>query len=80
MILEHQSVSSMKKSVPVKLRALGNAQAKFLILRDNDNGNCGERKPELLEFDRQGWKVQPSKGLDCLLVIWKRGPWTIHIP
>ncbi|MEM1194246.1 MAG: hypothetical protein AAGH42_12750, partial [Pseudomonadota bacterium] len=46
-IIPHDGVSDLKKSLPRKLRGWANDKARFLVIRDNDRGNCKERKLEL---------------------------------
>jgi predicted ATP-dependent endonuclease of OLD family len=46
-IIEHEGVSSLEKSLPRKLRGWTDPSAKFLIMRDNDNGDCLARKAKL---------------------------------
>lgn len=46
-IIAHQGVDDLEKSLPKKLRAYTDPDARFLILRDNDRGDCFVRKARL---------------------------------
>lgn len=46
-IIPHQGVSDLEKSLPKKLRGWNDPSAKFLVLRDNDGGDCLARKAKL---------------------------------
>jgi hypothetical protein len=46
-IIAHQGVDDLEKSLPKKLRAYTDPNARFLILRDNDRGDCRARKAKL---------------------------------
>lgn len=49
-IIEHQGVQDLEASLPRKLRAWRDPTARFLVLRDNDNGDCVARKRKLVEL------------------------------
>ena len=49
-VLPHQGFKDLEKSAPRKLAAWANSNARFLILRDNDNADCVERKARLLNL------------------------------
>jgi hypothetical protein len=49
-ILAHQGKSDLEKSIPLKLKAWLDPEARFLILRDNDRGDCRLRKSNLLDI------------------------------
>lgn len=49
-ILAHQGKSDLEKSIPRKLRAWLDPEARFLILRDNDRGDCRSCKDNLLDI------------------------------
>ena len=46
-IIAHQGKSDLEKSIPRKLRGWQDPAARFLILRDNDRGDCRARKAHL---------------------------------
>lgn len=46
-IIAFQGKSDLEKSIPLKLRGWNVPNARFLILRDNDRGNCIARKAHL---------------------------------
>lgn len=46
-IVPHNGVSDLEKSLPRKLRAWQNPNSVFLVVRDNDHGDCIQRKAHL---------------------------------
>lgn len=46
-IIAHDGKSDLERSIPIKLRAWRTPGARFLILRDNDRGDCRARKSHL---------------------------------
>lgn len=60
-IIPHQGVSDLERSLPRKLRAWRDPNARFLILRDNDMGACIARKRKLLEIISNAGKKDVSK-------------------
>lgn len=59
-IIPHSGVSDLKKSLPRKLRAWRKPQTEFLVLRDNDNGDCQTRKGELEKICQNAGKQDVS--------------------
>jgi len=49
-IIPHQGASDLEKSLPRKLKAWRNPGALFFVLRDNDGGDCNERKLRLAQI------------------------------
>lgn len=47
-VIPHQGWSDLQKSVPRKLKAWRNPNARFIVMRDNDRGDCHQRKMPLL--------------------------------
>lgn len=60
-IIAHQGKSDLEKSIPIKLRAWRDPAARFLILRDNDRGDCRDRKQHLAQLVGQGGNQAPTK-------------------
>lgn len=60
-IIAHQGKSDLEKSIPRKLRGWQDPTARFLILRDNDRGDCRLRKSHLAEMVFNAGKTQKSK-------------------
>lgn len=60
-IIPHQGKSDLEKSVPRKLRAWKDPTARFLILRDNDRGDCKARKSTLIEMIKMANKEEVCK-------------------
>ena len=60
-IIAHQGKSDLEKSIPRKLRGWGDPAARFLILRDNDRGDCKSRKALLSTMVGQAGKSNVSK-------------------
>jgi len=46
-IIKHQGKSDLEASIPRKLRAWANPNARFIVLRDNDGGDCRALKAKL---------------------------------
>ena len=49
-IIPHQGVADLERSLPRKLRAWRDPNARFLIIRDNDRGDCLARKRKLVDL------------------------------
>jgi hypothetical protein len=65
-IIEHQGVQELEASLPRKLRAWHDQRAKFLVLRDNDNGDCHDRKQRLSAIiDAAGRGAQSKVRIVC---------------
>lgn len=60
-IIPHQGVQDLESSLPRKLKAWRDPAARFLVLRDNDNGNCAARKQRLLNIINQTGRGQQCK-------------------
>jgi hypothetical protein len=55
-VLGHDGKNDLEKRLPGRLRAIANpADARFIVLRDNDGGDCSKLKERLLE------QVPPDK-------------------
>ncbi|MEI6099012.1 MAG: DUF4276 family protein [Alphaproteobacteria bacterium] len=60
-IIAHQGKSDLEKSIPRKLRGWQDPAARFLILRDNDRGNCNDRKSLLVAMVAAAGKSNQSR-------------------
>ena len=60
-IIAHQGKSDLEKSIPRKLRGWQDPAARFLILRDNDRGDCRARKAHLAGMVNGAGKSGQSK-------------------
>lgn len=60
-IIAHQGKSDLEKSIPRKLRGWQDPAARFLILRDNDRGDCHVRKARLMGLVTDADKAKQSK-------------------
>lgn len=60
-IIAHQGKSDLEASIPRKLRGWQVPGARFLILRDNDRGNCHARKVALGDLVAAAGKSAQSK-------------------
>jgi hypothetical protein len=60
-IIAYQGKSDLEKSFPRKLRAWQDPDARFLILRDNDRGDCRDRKAHLTGLIEAAGKAGRSK-------------------
>lgn len=52
-VIPHQGVTDLERSLPRKLRAWRNPHARFIVLRDNDRGDCMARKTKLTNICQQ---------------------------
>ncbi len=59
-IIPHDGASSLEKSLPHKLRAWRNPDARFLIVRDNDSSDCVARKQRLQNIVEQTGREEQS--------------------
>jgi len=48
--IPHEGKSDLEKSIPRKLKAWNTEKTKFIILRDQDSGNCCKIKQDILEL------------------------------
>ena len=48
-IVTFQGVSDLESSLTRRIRGWRDPNARFLVIRDNDNGDCGARKQRLLD-------------------------------
>lgn len=60
-IIAHQGVGDLERSLPKKLRGWRDPNARFLILRDNDRGDCRARKRRLAEIVSAAGRRKQSK-------------------
>lgn len=76
-IIAHQGASDLEKSLPRKLKAWRDPQARFLILRDNDRGDCRSRKNKLLGIAKDAGRADRCKvRIVCQeLEAWFIGDW-----
>lgn len=63
-IVAHQGKSDLEASIPKKLRAWQTPGARFLILRDNDRGDCTARKAHI-----HGLIAPTGKAAQCKIRI-----------
>jgi hypothetical protein len=60
-IIEHQGVSHLESSLQRKLKGWTDPNANFLVLRDNDNGDCHARKSRLVDLINASGRGAQSK-------------------
>lgn len=60
-IIAHDGKSDLERSIPRKLRGWQAPGARFLILRDNDRGNCRARKAHLANLVAGAGKTGETK-------------------
>lgn len=53
-LLPHEGKSDLEKSIPRKLRAWNDPSAQFVVVRDNDGGDCAQLKERLRQLCQQG--------------------------
>ena len=52
--IPHEGKADLERSIPTKLRQWREPGAKFVVVRDNDNGDCLELKQRLMQLCRHG--------------------------
>lgn len=60
-IYPHQGAGDLEKSLRTKLRAWPHEKARFLIIRDNDRGDCYTRKKKLMEIVESAGKKDRAR-------------------
>jgi len=60
LVITYDGVSELEKNLPAKLRNWHHADARFLVLRDNDDGDCHERKKHLNQIVSKAGKGQKT--------------------
>jgi Domain of unknown function (DUF4276) len=60
-VIPHQGHGELKRKLHISLRAWRDAETRFLIMRDNDSGDCNARKAELLKIIAREGKLGQSK-------------------
>ena len=60
-VIPHQGVRDLERSLARKLRAWNDPAARFLVLRDNDKGDCIARKARLAEVVASAGKTDQTK-------------------
>ncbi|WP_287184190.1 DUF4276 family protein [Rhodovulum sp.] len=60
-IITFQGVGDLEASLTTKIKAWRDPHARFLVIRDNDNGNCEARKKRLSEMIRAAGGTKPAK-------------------
>ena len=65
MWLAHEGKSDLEKSIPRKLRAWREPGVRFVILRDNDGGDCVRLKRRLLQSCQQAGRPDTLVRIVC---------------
>ncbi|TCM77799.1 DUF4276 family protein [Rhodovulum steppense] len=60
-IITFQGVGDLEASLTAKIKAWRDPSARFLVIRDNDNGDCGTRKQRLLKKIAAAGGARPAK-------------------
>lgn len=60
-IIAFQGVSDLEGSLGLRLRGWRDPRARFLIIRDNDNGDCRARKTRLLKIIEDAGRESATK-------------------
>ncbi len=63
--VRHEGRQDLEKSIPRKLRAWREPGVRFLVLRDNDGGDCHALKDRLLGLCRQGGRGDSLVRIAC---------------
>lgn len=61
----HEGKSDLEKSIPRKLRASCEPGARFLVVRDNDGGDCVELKRKLTRLCEEGGRADSVVRIAC---------------
>ncbi len=61
----HEGKQDLEKSVPKKLRAWRESGVNFIVLRDNDTGDCGALKQKLTTLCRSGGREDSLVRIAC---------------
>ncbi len=70
-IIQHEGKSDLKASVPRKIRAWANHEARFMVLMDNDGADCLARKSALVDLCRHG----PDRHFRVRIVVQELESW-----
>ena len=65
MCLAHEGKSDLEKSIPRKLRAMREPGVRFVILRDNDGGDCVRLKQRLMQSCQQAGRPDTLVRIVC---------------
>jgi Domain of unknown function (DUF4276) len=60
-VIPHQGNGELKRKLHKSLRAWRDAETRFLIMRDNDGGDCRDRKAELLKIISHEGKLAQAR-------------------
>lgn len=63
--IPHDGKQDLEKSIPRKLRAWREPGVRFIVVRDNDGGNCHELKKRLAEICRQAGRSDAIVRIAC---------------
>jgi hypothetical protein len=63
--IKHEGRSDLESSIPRKLRAWNEPDAKFIVLRDNDGGDCIQLKAHLRQLCAEGHRDDVLVRIAC---------------
>lgn len=63
--LPHEGKQDLEKSIPKKLRAWREPGARFIVIRDNDGGDCCSLKSNLVALCREGGRADALVRIAC---------------
>ena len=63
--IPHEGNADLEQSIPRKLRAWREPGVRFVVVRDNDGGDCRARKEQLLQLCRQGGREDTLVRIVC---------------
>lgn len=63
--IPHEGKQDLEKSIPRKLRAWREPQVRFVIVRDNDNGDCAATKARLVALCRDAGRPDALVRIIC---------------
>lgn len=63
--LPHEGKQDLEKSIPRKLRAWRESGVRFIVIRDNDGGDCRSLKSNLVALCQEGGRVTALVRIAC---------------
>lgn len=63
--ISHDGKNDLWKSIPIKLRSWRELGVRFVIVQDNDGGNCIKLKKKLLDLCRRGGREDSVVRIAC---------------
>ncbi len=65
MCIPHEGNQDLEKSIPRKLKGFREEGVRFLVIRDNDGGDCGRLKKKLVSLCKAGGRPKTVVRIAC---------------